>query len=67
MKKKKEFLKTAIVINKLELDATTENANNKTEQIIRDIIDPTPAFLLMIHLTRTIKIEIIRIESLLFL
>lgn len=42
MKKKKEFLKTAIVINKLELDATTENANNKTEQIIRDIIDPTP-------------------------
>lgn len=38
----KYFLKTAIAINKPKLDAATENANNKTEQIIRDIIDPTP-------------------------
>ena len=35
------FLKTAIAINKPELDAATENANDKNEQIIRDIIDST--------------------------
>ena len=31
-----------IAINKPELDAATENANDKNEQIIRDIINPTP-------------------------
>ena len=33
---------TAIVSNKPKLDAATENANHKNEQIIRDIINPTP-------------------------
>ena len=33
---------TAIVTNKPKLDAATENANDKNEQIIRDIINPTP-------------------------
>ena len=31
-----------IAINKPELDAATENANDKNEQITKDIIDPTP-------------------------
>ena len=39
---KNNFLKGAIAINKLELDAATESTNDKNEQIIRDIIDPTP-------------------------
>ena len=32
-----------IAINKPELDAATENANDKNEQITKDIIDPTPS------------------------
>ena len=39
---KNNFLKGTIAINKFELDAATESANDKNEQIIRDIIDPTP-------------------------
>ena len=39
---------TAIVTNKPKLDAATENANDKNEQIIRDIIDSTLGLLLMI-------------------
>ena len=38
---KNKFLKIAIAINKPELHAATENANDKNEQTIRDIIGPT--------------------------
>ena len=39
----KYFLKTTTAINNPELDAATENSNNKREKIIRDIIDLTPS------------------------
>ena len=38
---KEEYLKTAITINKTDLDATIENADDKNKKIVRDIIDPT--------------------------
>ena len=40
-KRKKKFFKTTVRIDKPELDAATENANNKNEKIIIDILDPT--------------------------
>ena len=41
-KRKKDFLKTTVRIDKPELDAATGNANNENEKIIIDILDPTP-------------------------
>ena len=40
---KEDYLKTAIKINKTDLDAAVENADEKNEKIISDVIDPTPA------------------------
>ena len=37
-----DYLKTAMTINKTDLDAAVENADTKNEKIIRDVIDPTP-------------------------
>ena len=37
-----DYLKTAIKINKTDLDAAVENADEKNEKIISDVIDPTP-------------------------
>ena len=39
---KEEYLKTAITIHETDLDATTENADDKNKKIVSDIIDPTP-------------------------
>ena len=39
---KEEYLKTAITINKTDLDAAIENVDDKNEKIVRDIINPTP-------------------------
>ena len=39
---KEDYLKTAIKINKTDLDAAVENADEKNEKIISDVIDPTP-------------------------
>ena len=39
---KEEYLKTAITINKTDLDAAVENADDKNKKIVRDIIDPAP-------------------------
>ena len=39
---KEDYLKTAMTINKTDLDAAVENADTKNEKIIRDVIDPTP-------------------------
>ena len=39
---KEEYLKTAITINKTDLDAAIENADDKTKKIVTDIINPTP-------------------------
>ena len=39
---KEEYLKTAITINKTDLDAAIENADDKNKKIVRDIINPTP-------------------------
>ena len=38
---KEEYLKTAITINKTDLDAAIENADGKNKKIVRDIIDST--------------------------
>ena len=38
---KEDYLKTAIKINKTDLDAAVENADEKNEKIISDVIDPT--------------------------
>ena len=39
---KEDYLKTAIKINKTDLDVAFENADEKNEKIISDVIDPTP-------------------------
>ena len=39
---KEEYLKTAIAINKTDLDAAIENADGKNKKIVRDITDSTP-------------------------
>ena len=39
---KEEYLKTAITINKIDLDTTTENADDKNKKTVSDIIDPMP-------------------------
>ena len=39
---KEDYLKTAIKINKTDLDAAVENVDEKNEKIISDVIDPTP-------------------------
>ena len=39
---KEDYLKTAIKINKTDLDAAVENADEKNEKIRSDVIDPTP-------------------------
>ena len=39
---KEDYLKTAVTINKTDLDATIENADKKNEKIITDLINPTP-------------------------
>ena len=39
---KEDYLKTAITINKTDLDATIENADKKNEKIITDLINPMP-------------------------
>ena len=38
---KKGYLKTAMTINKTDLDAEVENADKENEKIISDVIDPT--------------------------
>ena len=37
---KEDYLKTAITINKTDLDAAIENADEKNEKIISDLIKP---------------------------
>ena len=39
---KEDYLKTSITINKTDLGAAIENANEKNEKIISDLINPTP-------------------------
>ena len=39
---KEEYLKTAITINKTDLDAAIENVDDKNKKIVSDIIDLTP-------------------------
>ena len=39
---KEEYLKTAITINKTDLDAAIENTDDKNKKIVSDIIDPMP-------------------------
>ena len=39
---KEDYLKTAITINKTDLDAAIENADGKNEKIISDLINPMP-------------------------
>ena len=39
---KEDYLQTAMKINKTDLDAAVENADKKNEEIITEIIDPTP-------------------------
>ena len=39
---KEDYLKTAIPINKTDLNAAIENADEKNEKIIRDLINPMP-------------------------
>ena len=42
-----EFLKTSLLLNKDQLGALNEAADQQNKKIIKDIIDPTPGFLLM--------------------
>ena len=46
---KEEYLKTAIAINKTDLDPAIENADDKNKNIVSDIIDLTPDLLLIIN------------------
>ena len=39
---KEDYLKIAIPINKTDLNAAIENADEKNEKIIRDLINPMP-------------------------
>ena len=39
---KEDYLKTSITINKTDLGAAIENADEKNEKIISDLINPTP-------------------------
>ena len=39
---KQNYLQTAITINKTDLDAAVENAEESNKEVINDIIDPTP-------------------------
>ena len=41
-----EFLKTAITISKIELDAVNKRANEKNKELIRSIVNPTPNLLI---------------------
>ena len=42
---KENYLQTAITINKTDLDAAVENAEESNKEIINDMIDPTPAII----------------------
>ena len=44
---KEDYLKTSITINKTDLGAAIENADEKNEKIISDLINPTPG--LFVH------------------
>ena len=39
---KEDYLKTSITINKTDLGAAIENADEKNEKIISDLINPIP-------------------------
>ena len=43
---KESYLLTAIKINKTDLDAAVENAEESNKEIIEDMIDPTPSLIL---------------------
>ena len=42
---KENYLQTAITINKTDLDAAVENAEESNKEIINNMIDPTPAII----------------------
>ena len=42
---KENFLQTAISINKTDLDAAVENAEESNKEVINDMIDPTPGLI----------------------
>ena len=42
---KQNYLQTAITINKTDLDAAVENAEESNKEVINDIIDPTPGLI----------------------
>ena len=42
---KENYLQTAITINKTDLDAAVENAEESNKEVINDIIDPTPGLI----------------------
>ena len=42
---KENYLQTEITINKTDLDAAVENAEESNKEIIKDMIDPTPAII----------------------
>ena len=42
---KENYLQTAITINKTDLDAAVENAEESNKEVINDIIDPTAALI----------------------
>ena len=42
---KENYLQTAITINKTDLDAAVENAEESNKELINDIIDPTPGLI----------------------
>ena len=48
---KEDYLKTAITVNKTDLDATIENADKKNEKIITDLINPMPGLFVDDHST----------------
>ena len=43
--KKENYLQTAITINKTDLDAAFENAEESNKEVANDIIDPTPGLI----------------------
>ena len=42
---KENFLQTAVLINKTDLDAAVENAEESNKEVINDMIDPTPGLI----------------------
>ena len=40
-----EFLRTAIIISKTELDAANKRADEKNKELIKSIVNPTPTLL----------------------